>query len=238
MNRARLALMLAMLAPVNLLALPASAQLAPSAFVPPAVPVTLTRTLVRQLFDGQEIVTTRTWRLAFVAEGGGWQVTGSLLDSKVSAPPKLGALARIERNRPDEGLFPFHLDAAGLIVPHDAGFGGDNAAFEQAAGLVSARVSGDGDNGEGQRFLAQLHGIAAGPIVSHWPESLFAGADGDPVRTRNFTLPDGTGGTFTSSTTRSGHSLGGLPATVERRITTTIAGRSSTTIERWSFAAE
>lgn len=242
MSARRLALLLAAMAPMAASAGPAMAEAPVAAFAPPpGQPILLTRTLVRQLFDGQEITTTRTWRIRFSLEARGWLVTGTLVDSKVSAPPKLGPLAEIERTRPDEGLFPLQLDAAGVIAPRSAGFGGDTAAFDEAVGIVSGKVaaeSEDGESGEGRRFLARLHGVAAGPIVSHWPDALFAGAAETAPHARSFILPDGKDGSFTSSVTRSGRSVGGLPGTVERRITTTIAGQSNTTIERWNFAAE
>jgi hypothetical protein len=246
MSARRLALLLAAMAPLAASASPALAETPGNSFTPPlGQPVVLTRTLVRQLFDGQEIVTVRTWQILFRPEASGWLVTGTLLDSKVTAPPRLGPLAEIERARPDEGLFPLRLDAAGVMAARDAGFGGDTAAFDEAVGIVSGKVAAkggdddkEGQTAEGRRFLAQLQGVAAGPIVAHWPDALFAAAAQSAPQSRSFILPDGKGGSFTSSVTRSGQSVGGLPETVERRITTTIAGQSNTTIERWSFAAE
>jgi hypothetical protein len=116
-----------------------------AAFSPPEGPVTLTRTVRRALPDGKEVVATRSYELRITRDdkgpNGGYRVEGRLLSADVQAPPSLEALAAIERKRSDDGLFPFRLDARGLIA---APLAPGNSASREAAGEAARRAIASG----------------------------------------------------------------------------------------------
>lgn len=207
-------------------------------FAPPLDrPLILRRELTRNLFDGNRIVVTRSWRITITREAGGYRVTGEQVASRVDAPPALASLAAMERDREDPSLFPLQLDQAGRLIDDAAGYGGERAAFERAAALVEAKVAHGLDGADAERFLAQLSAMARGPIASHWPSLLFVPGASETL-SREFVLPGGGAGRVSSEVERVGGGPGGLPATVERRIVTDLAGNENATTERWTFAFE
>lgn len=84
-----------------------------STFSPPGEPLLVTRTVIRTLHDGKEIVARRSYLVTIEKDGDAYSVIGKLVASEITAPPALHALAELERARPDTGTFPIQLDRSG-----------------------------------------------------------------------------------------------------------------------------
>ncbi|HUQ13825.1 MAG TPA: hypothetical protein VM055_06065 [Novosphingobium sp.] len=209
------------------------------AFDPPTDrPMLLSRTLRRDLADGKAIVTVRRYRVSFTATATGWTVDGELVDSEVTAPPPLAALAEIERKRADDGLFPLTLDRAGLIVPRTTAPGGQGrAAVDDALALTLARIKAQPPAGVGAPivgFVQQLQALAAQAALTRWPEALFTPgveASGE----QRFALPDGAEGSVITKIRTDGALEMGTMNHATRAVTTEIAGNRRVTREEWSL---
>lgn len=229
----------ASLAAASLAPTPASAAEQPTAFVAPADPLLLTRELRKSLVDGNEVVSRRHYEVRFVPTPHGWRVDGQLLGAEVEAPPELAELAEIERTRADDDLFPLQLDAAGQILPQPrATDAGTAAQVSQAATrlLASAQLS-PAERQSAMAMVARLQaeGQATGGT---WPADLFRAAPGTQTRQRDIPLADGSSGQVTVTLTVAGHAVpqASLPARVQRRIVTDLAGTTRQSVETWTLA--
>jgi len=210
------------------------------AFAPPeGEPLLLTRTLRRELVDGKVIVATRRYRVHFTRSDTGWTIDGALVASEIEAPPALAALAAIERQRPDDTLFPIRLDAVGVIQPRDDTATPDGpawrAALDKAIKLASARGEPATDGAALNLLVQQMQTVAGAATLSRWPITLFLPDQVNSREERRFALPEGTEGTIVAE-------LECLPAKgletmgrAERRVMTEIAGSRRVTRESWSL---
>lgn len=204
------------------------------AFIPPDGPVTLTRTVRRSLPDGKEVIATRSYEVRVARDGGGYRVEGRLLSAQVDAPPSLEALAAIERKRGDVGLFPFRLDAQGLIVSPAAP--GDGASLE-AAGIVARHVIAKGPlasarRREAEAVVGQIVARSSAGSGAQWPADLFRPAPGRRTTVTAIALPGGRAGTVTTAieVTREA----GLER-IERTVVTETGGDRRTTREIYTL---
>lgn len=213
----------------------AAEALQPSgAFMPPAEPQILTRTLRHVMHDGQAVVTRRSYRLRFVAEGSGFRVEGELIDTAVEAPEWLSGIAELERRRPDPGMFPIRLDAAGAIVaaPTIATTPQQRRGIDLAAAQIN-RLSNldDDDRTQAQSFVA---GFREQHRTS-WPLDLFRPAPGSRQDRRTVPLADGLRGQVTTEILANANSETGTLVSFERRVTTELADNRRLVIEKWTL---
>lgn len=211
----------------------ASAEAVP--FAPPTGPMRLTRAVIRPLGDGVSIVATRSYRVTFVAQpDGGWRVDGALVSVTVDAPPKLAALAEIERGRRDDTMFPLWLDRGGTLKGAADLGARDHAAIDEAVETARKQIKAPtpGDIA----FFARIRAAAAGSATAHWPEVLFLPGAFSQQSERRFALPDGGEGTVEVRFTRSG--CCGTMQQAERTVTTRMGGRDEDAIERWTLVPE
>lgn len=217
-------------------AVPETSAAEAGAFIAPAEPTQLTRSVRRVLPDGKEVIASRTYALRFVRDGAGYRVEGELVDSACEAPPALRALAEIERKRADVGLFPLRLDAAGRIVA--SGASGDADRQREAAAAVGGKLAVSAmapqDKAQAEGFVAQL--VARGGGLAAWPADLFVARSGERSEVRRMPLAGGGEGTVTVSTKAGGNRAGGVPATLERTVTTELGGDRRTVRELWTMA--
>lgn len=215
-------------------ALPALAETA--AFTPPDGPVTLTRTMRRALPDGKEVVATRRYELRIARDGQGYRVDGHLLSVEVQAPPSLDALAAIERRRSDAGLFPFRLDAQGLIVAPAAP--GDRASLEAANTLAHQAIANGplppAQRREADAFVDQIVARGAAGAGAQWPADLFRPALGRRTTATAVSLPGGQVGTVTTTIEVTRESGG---ERIERTVITETGGNRRTTREIYMLAS-
>lgn len=206
------------------------------AFVPPNGPLVLTRTVVRPLSDGKEIVVRRRYEVRFTRLGRGFQVDGHLLDCTVDAPPSLRALAEIERKRPDTGLFPMALDERGQILSQAKA--GPSAALDDAARLAADKLAdwplAPMAEAQARAFVQQLQARGSG---SAWPTDVFQPAPGHLVDRRAIPLADGSSGSVTVAVTAAGREPGGPLSSIVRSVTTQLGAERRTSREEYRLAA-
>lgn len=220
-----------------MLAHAAPQEVSPS-FEPPSTPLVLTRTLWRSLRDGQEIVVRRSYEVRFRREAGGFLLDGKLIDSAVEAPAALALLAEIERQRPEQGMFPLRLDQAGRILqaPSRPALGEAHHAAAQRSRAMFAAASLDAEGRKQAGILAR--GILEASVgAAYWPSDLFSPAMQSRRETRTLALADGLQGAVVVSVDVLGKLPGGLPQSVERRVTTEVAGSARVSREVWTLAA-
>ena len=222
-----------------LAASPVAASITQDAFAPPvARPMVLSRTVIRDLPDGKQIIATRRYRVQFLRRDAGYKLEGTLIASEISAPEQLHTLAEMERTRPDDGLFPMDLDGSGLIVGGSEAGPGDKQATETALHTLETMLADAPSNAgveQDQNFLARLRMAVAGPLSAHWPAALFLPGSQLDRQERTFRLPDGSDGRFVSEVRRKTTSGSGTMNEAERRIVTSIGGEDSVALERWTL---
>lgn len=224
-------------------AVPAPAQPPPSVspvFAPPeGEPLLLTRTLRRELADGKAIVATRRYRVNFTRSDTGWTIDGALVASEIEAPPALAALAAIERQRPDDALFPIRLDPTGVIQPRNGTATPDGpawrAALDKAIKLASAKFEPASDGAARSLLLQQMQAVAGAATLSRWPATLFLPDQGNSREERRFELPEGTEGSIVAELECQRAEGLETMGRAERRVVTEIAGTRRVTRELWSL---
>ena len=205
-------------------------------FVPPAEPMVLTRTVWRNLFDGNQIKVVRSYAVQIEPSGDGFTVDGSLIDAEVDAPASLEMLADYERRRPEVGLFPLKLDLNGQILQDPAPPLPAPVANE-LTNRGSAVIAGTGASDEAKQrtraLLTQL--IVAARGGSNWPSDLFNPASSAREQHREVALPDGAKGEVVVSVTFDRPDPGAVPRTVERTVKTVLQGTESVSREQWTI---
>lgn len=206
---------------------PALAQASAGQFVPGAVACRLTRTVVRQLGRAGKLTVTREWSVRFATAGRGYRVTGEQAGVTVDAPPVLADLARIERERVEDSMFPLMLDPAGRMM--------DDAAVSAEAALADAvqdvrrrladRAVSGRDLAEAERFLEALQAAGQGTVAA-WPRDLFAPGARSTTESQTVALPGGATGTVTVTTETTSDRASGLMERFERRVETRIGTQS------------
>ena len=215
--------------------LPASA--APNLQVPQG-PMSLTRKLVRQLSDGNEIRVSRSWQISFLRQKPGLAVVGSQINVDVDAPTRLAAIASIERERSTESKFPILLDGSGLIV--SAGEA-ENASDVEGAIRVALQTAAKGGASltQQQQLRAALARVqAAGTtLLERLPPDLFFPRNSGFVDKREIGLPDGSVGEFEVSYSVISQPLSGLLDRADRHIVTRVGGSEQMSSEHWEMRA-
>ena len=213
-----------------------AAQAALQRFSPPRSPMVLSRTVIRELSGGLQVVVQRRFRVQFVPDGDGFRVTGTPLGVSVAVPPMLARLGELERQRSDLGPFPIMVDGQGLIQSDAARGDADPRARkdgQQAArGLIDTAAMPDMRKREGEQLLDQL---AIDPRTSPWPADLFVASNGERRQHRSVALAGGEQGEI-DVLLKVGQLLPcGMPASFERVITTQLAGTRRVSRELWSL---
>ena len=214
----------------------AAAAEAPRAFSPPLVPMVLSRTVIRELADGKQIVVKRSYRVQFVAADGGYMLSGAPIAVSVDVPPVLAQLGELERRRSDAGPFPIKVDSQGLIHTDPIGSEADatdrQAAQRTAAGLIEGTSFADGTKRDAVQLLGNM---AADPRTSPWPTDLFVARDGERRLHRSVALADGSQGEIEVLLRIDKWLPCGMPALFERVITTKLAGTQRVSREVWTL---
>jgi hypothetical protein len=202
----------------------------------PAGPMVLERRLQRSLSDGNEIIVTRDWEIAFGYSTRGIEVAGKQISAKVAAPAALQKLAAVEEGRNTNGLYPLTLSDEGRIML--SGNSDDGGTFEQAVRIAqnmidnSARASDEKQAARQQLSQMQQAGQS---LFSAMPADLFF-PTGAPIRSvRPVPLPQGPAGEF--ELVYSARPAPGAPwlSSAERRITTRIGDNARQSAELWTL---
>jgi hypothetical protein len=205
-------------------------------FLAPSTPLTLTRELRRALADGKEVVSRRSYEIRFVPDGAGYRIDGVMISAEVEAPPALAALAALERQRRDIGLFPLQLGGDGMIITqHGAS---DPAAEAQSRALIGGAIQHLALTGADRQAAAQTAirlEAQARAVGGNWPSDLFHPATGQRSQVRQIPLPDGSFGTVTETISAAGANSG-LLRRMERRVVTELDGTRRENREIWTLS--
>jgi hypothetical protein len=214
----------------------ASAGASARPIAPPRQPMLFTRRLSRELSGGYSIVAERSFKVGFIATGGGYRIDGEQVASTVDAPPNLAAYAKIEEERVETGLFPLDLDPSGLIrsVATETSHASLDRAVELALEHVRAMQLSQADKDEARAFLLGLQ-QAASQISSDPPADLFTPPAVAEAVSREVALPGGLTGSISASFSGSISPETGLLDEAERIVLTGAAGSTRKTLEHWSL---
>lgn len=180
----------------------------------------LARRVTRQLGEHDRLVIERAWSIAFVPQGRGFLVEGRPAGLVVDTPPELAFLARIERERPETGVFPLSLDERGLMIgPAGAPAGGDLAAALDAVRGRLAQQLAQAERSAAERFLDHLQ-RAGEEALTRWPRDLFAPERDAVAEAREVPLPDGRTGALALALAATRDPATGLMQRLERRLET------------------
>ncbi|MEP7221627.1 MAG: hypothetical protein ABI673_03055 [Novosphingobium sp.] len=209
---------------------------ADSRFRAPTTPLILTRELRRSLADGKEVVSRRSYRISFVPEGSGYRIDGVMTNAEVEAPPALAALAALERQRLDIGLFPLQLGRDGQIVAQQGASDPVSEARSRAVlGSALSRVPlSEPDRQVAAQTVSKL-AAQASAVGGNWPSDLFRPAPGERSQVRQIALPDGGHGTVTE-TIRAAGASSGLLQRMERKVVTELDGTRRENREIWTLS--
>ena len=196
----------------------------------------LSRTVIRELADGKQIVVTRSFRVQFVAMANGFVLTGTPIAVSVDVPPVLAQLGELERRRSEPGPFPMSLDSLGFIHPAASGATADTGTRQVAKHAATGIIRAVAAPTETKRDAVGLLGaMAADPRTSPWPTDLFVAHDGERRLHRSLALADGSLGEI-EVLLRVGKWLPcGIPALFERIITTKLSGTQRVSRELWKL---
>lgn len=214
----------------------AAAQAPQLRFSPPSSPMVLSRTVIRELSGGEQVLVKRRFRVQFLADGEGFVLTGVPIDVSVEVPPVLARLGELERQRSDQGPFPILIDSQGLIhlaiARKDADLLARKVGQQAANAMISAAPMPALRKREGEQMLGQL---AIDPRTSPWPTDLFAASNGERRQHSTIALPDGSQGEVEVLLKVAGLLPCGMPASFERVITTQLAGTKRVSRELWTL---
>ena len=196
----------------------------------------LSRTVIRELSGGEQILVKRRFRVQFLPDGEGFVLTGTPIDVSVEVPPILARLGDLERQRSELGPFPILLDGQGLIhlaiAPTDVGLLTRKVGQEAANAMIGAAPMPAMRKREGVQLVGQL---ATDPRTSPWPADLFAAKNGERRLHRTVALSDGSQGEVDVLLKVAALLPCGIPASFERVITTQLAGTRRVSHELWTL---
>ncbi len=196
----------------------------------------LTHEVHKPLYNGQEILSRRSYAIRIVPEGTGYRVDGALAGVEVIVPPALEPLAALERARPDDGLFPLWLDANGMIVKESSPR--DSGTIGKAGEIVSVWLGrsplNDSERQAASNFVSRLkaYGPAAG---GSFPGDLFHPVTGKREESQTVELPGGNKGKITVEIDAIVTADRGMQSRIERRVTTDLGGDQRMTREVWEL---
>ena len=204
-------------------------------FAPPSAPMVLSRTVIRELSDGKQIVVKRSFIVQFVVSGNGYMLTGAPLGVTVDVPPVLEGLAELERKRNEPGPFPLKVDSRGVIDVESDG-SSDQQARENARRMGSSMLQAAALPEQTKRETIEILGnMARDPRSSPWPVDLFSAKDAERHMHRSVTLADGSLGEVDVVLRVEKWLPCGMPALFERVITTDLSGTRHVSREVWSL---
>lgn len=195
----------------------------------------LTRVLRRPLPGGVEVVVSRSYEIRIHPGTEGYVVEGKLVGVETQVPAPYEALARLERERVDDGLFPMTLDRTGRLLPSLSET--DPAPVHSAGSVALAKIDGLGlshpESMQAKRFVRNLTENRA---LTAWPEDLFRPVPGTRSDTRPVALPDGGSGEVLVSIEARADKRDGLLESFRRIVTTRLGGSARVTQETWTLS--
>jgi len=201
-----------------------------AAIIPPTAPMIYRRMILRELPGGVAVKATRDFAVRFAAADNGFLLSGSQVRAEVQAPAALAAVARLEEQRVESGVFPLSLDRHGRIV--DGRIRQPDAAVAQA--MVALREHLVQSGPEGRELSATLP--ADGHLLTATlPTDLFAPHDGVVEQREVIALPWGASGEVQTRFTATRDPATRLMRLAMREVLTTLDGQQRRTLEQWEL---
>ena len=204
----------------------------------PLGPMLLGRKIERDLRDGAKVIVKREWQVEFSRLESGIKISGGQISAKVKAPEKLREIARIEEERPTDGMFPIMLTGSGLIdqVEEVEDSASIEAAVREAEEVIAQLPRIEDEKSQMRQAIARLQ-AASNSIFDVMPPDLFFPTNTQFEDSRNLPLPDGTMGEFKLVYRARHASQGPWLDTAERHVFTQIGEDIRHSHEVWTMQA-
>jgi hypothetical protein len=158
------------------------------------------------------------------------------LSTDVDAPPRLANLAALEKARATTSIFPIQLDHAGMIMSRENHR--SPALNESEAQAARQLIDGAALKPDAQHqaieFLDQV-AKQTGPVISHWPASLFRPGPFNSEIQRELPPTNGESGMAIISISAQSTKPCSLMKKLERKVKTVIGGQMRETREIWTL---
>jgi hypothetical protein len=196
----------------------------------------LTRTVIRELSDGNQIVVTRRFRIRFEANDQGYRIEGTQIGVEVAVPPILDSMADMERNRVESGVFPLQLNQQGILL--DQTGQPVDPAFSQEMEIRGSAIINRADIPAEERSagIRSLSRLTKQGTRTPWPADLFTAAPGERRQQREVPLSDGRLGKVEVVLRVDGLLSCGLPKSFERVVITELPGSRMVSREIYTLA--
>ncbi len=197
----------------------------------------LSRTIERSLKDSKRLIVSRSWSVSFEASGQGTVIRGSQRSVDVDAPARLAPLARIERGRSTDGMFPILLSDEGLIVAAGESHSATDMrkALSTAKDLLGTDSMTKSEERNVEATLRQI-GQASNRLIETLPADLFFPRQPVVETRRPLALSNGTSGEFVMRYETTRNPATGLMVRAERVITTVLGGEKRASRELWTLS--
>ena len=201
-------------------------------FVPPNGTMTFRRIIERALPGGDAVLRgTRVYDVEFTRlAGGSFKVRGFQTNAQVEAPEHLAALARLEEQRVETGLFPLTLDPNGQITDWPQRMDGPH--FARA--LEQVRTQFVGDESEAGILIEALHNVG-NQMLAFLPHDLFAPAEMPRTQSQEIELPWGEMGEVATLFEAERDPASGVMRQAYRTVTTKLSGEERQSTESWAL---
>lgn len=204
---------------------------------PPATPMRYSRTVMRELSDGNPFRVTRQFEIAFRPFANGFMLHGQQSEVVVDAPQSPSEFIAIERERDESSIFPIALDPFGLIlsshVARPAAQDVHRAVSAALADLASQQISPD-EREQLSQFVTALQ-RAGQNVTAYLPADLFAPADAQRRDEQSLGLPGGIESSVETLFESQRDPGTGLMRAANRDIVTRVADSRRGTHESWSL---
>ena len=205
-------------------------------FLPPATPMKFTRLLRRELGNGKFLSVRRAWHVRFDLIGTDFVLSGDQSSVSVEAPAGLEALARLEEQQIETGLFPLRLDKSGFIQGTNTPVGvpGEASGIEQAIALAKSHIEAAGEKPSSASFMRALQS-ATSATMSRLPRDVFYPRSLSHDDSRTIDLPDGQTGTIKTEFSASLSADLAYMRSATRSVQTIVGASSRSSLERWDL---
>lgn len=204
----------------------------------PQGPHELCRTLERSLADGATLVVERCWMVRFAPTEAGVLVEGEQSSVAVEAPEALAALAGLEEQRVESGIFPLILDRDGLIIDDGSRMTGQSLAEAgNTAAAIIASIDADAQTAEAMQDFVRQVSQASTEFLGRLPRDLFFPQGDEHSETIEVALPDGLSGQVTIARRAQTRAPSGLIVAAERSIRSRAGQTERVSLEKWTLRA-
>ena len=205
---------------------------------PPTEPTILRNRSRRPLGGDAALLTERNYNIRFTPLAEGFRVEGEQISSSIDGPPDLAPMFDLWRRQVNMSMFPFSLDAGGLIVAGSGPAAAPVPGLDEMidTGIEMLRKSGqtEAQIHDAKTFFLWLQ-LAAAQIVTDVPPDLFVPPSEPEQTSRAIELPGGSSGTIEVRFGGSRSPETGMMAEATREVITSTEGTSQRIVDNWAL---